>query len=161
MLVSLLLLGSLCPPSGMGETECRGKVFLGSVEEVVLLPWGVKLPARVDTGATTSSLDARDMEITGETVAFSLPPGYGGQRISLPVRDWKFVRSAESREKRPIVEMEVCVGPKKIRARVNLNDRSRMKYPFIVGRSILNHGFVVDPVREMIAPPRCEEVRSP
>jgi hypothetical protein len=158
--VSVLWLIACCPGAVSGETKGSAKASVGVVEEILLLPWGVRLPARVDTGATTSSLDARDMDLRGDTVEFSLPAKYGGQRICLPVVDWKFIRSAESREKRPVVEMEICMGPKKIRARVNLNDRSRMKYPVIVGRNILKHDFVVDPLKEMIAPPLCEEVQA-
>ncbi len=65
--------------------EAGEKITVGLVEEVILLPWGVKLPARIDTGAAVSSLDARDIVIKGNTVDFRLPEKYGGLQISLPV----------------------------------------------------------------------------
>jgi hypothetical protein len=43
--------------------EAGEKLSVGLVEEVVLLPWGVRLPARVDTGAAMTSLDARNIEV--------------------------------------------------------------------------------------------------
>jgi len=40
--------------------------------------------------------------------------------------------------------MEICVGPKRFPIRINLNDRSKMKYPVIIGRNVLKEGFAVD-----------------
>jgi hypothetical protein len=133
------------------------KVSIGLVEDVILLPWGVKLPARIDTGAATSSLDARDLTIKDNVAEFRLPERYGGLQLRLPVVGWRTVRSAEARERRPIVEIELCVGPKHLRTPVNLNDRSRVKYPLILGRNVLKKNFVVDCMRSRCAPPACEE----
>jgi hypothetical protein len=143
---------------GGGEmTEGKEKVTLGLVENVILLPWKVKLPARIDTGATTSSLDAREITIQDQMVQFRLPEKYGGLQLKLPIVDWRTVRSAEARERRPVVEVDLCVGPQKLRVRVNLNDRSRVKYPLIIGRNVLRKNFVVDCMRNHCAPPVCAE----
>jgi hypothetical protein len=138
----------------------EGKATIGLVEEVILLPWGVKMPARVDTGAATSSLDARDLTVKDKVAEFRLPEKYGGLQVRLPVVGWQTVRSAEAREKRPVVEVEMCLGPKQIRARVNLNDRSRVKYPVIIGRNILKGNFVVDCMKEYCNPPICPPAPS-
>jgi hypothetical protein len=140
--------------------ESKEKMTIGLVEEVILLPWGVKLPARIDTGAALSSLDAREMVVKGKIVEFRLPDKYGGLQLSLPIIAWKTVRSAEAREQRPMVMMEFCLGNKRIRTRVNLNNRSQVKYPFLVGRSALRKYFVVDCMKEMCAPPTCSEVQT-
>jgi hypothetical protein len=55
------------------------------------------------------------------------------------------------------VEIELCLGPKLIRAKVNLNDRSGVRYPFLIGRNILAGNFVVDCDRTYCAPPQCLE----
>ncbi len=133
-------------------------IHIGLAEDVVLLPWGIKLPARVDTGAATTSLDARELKIKGDIAEFKLPEQYGGLQLRLAVVDWKYVRSAEKREKRPIVEMECCIGPKRLRIRVNLNDRSMVKYPMIIGRNALKGNFVVDCMKSHCLPPSCPEV---
>ncbi len=31
--------------------DAKGKIIIGSIEDVILFPWGVRLPARIDTGA--------------------------------------------------------------------------------------------------------------
>ena len=139
--------------------ESKDRVTIGLVEEVVLLPWGIKIPARIDTGATTSSLDARELTIKENMAEFKLPEKYGGLQLRLPIVDWRTIRSAGARGKRPIVEIELCVGPKHIRARVNLTDRSQVKYPLILGRNVLRKNFVVDCMKHYCAPPTCPEVK--
>ena len=137
--------------------EGKEKITLGVAEDVLLLPWGVKMPARIDTGAATTSLDARELSVEGNMANFKLPEQYGGKRLRVPIVDWRTIRSAEAREKRPVVEMEFCLGGRNVRERVNLNDRSRVKYPLIIGRNVLRHHFVVDCMRSHCAP-ACPEV---
>lgn len=133
------------------------KTTVGLVEDVILVPWGIRLPARIDTGAAMSSLDARNMVVKGDLVEFALPEKYGGTKLSLPIEGWKTVRSSEARERRPVVTIEFCLGSKLIRAQVNLNDRSGVKYPFLVGRNALTRDFVVDCMKQRCAPPTCPE----
>jgi len=137
--------------------SAEDKIRIGLVEDVILLPSGVKIPARIDTGAATSSLDARELKIHDNIAEFKLPQKYGGSKLTLPVVGWKTIRSAESRERRPIVEMELCVGPKRLLIQVNLNDRSMVKYPLILGRNVLKKNFVVDCMHQHCLPPSCSE----
>jgi hypothetical protein len=143
-----------------GTVESAEKVTVGLVEEVILLPWGVRIPARVDTGAATSSLDARNITVKGKTVEFSLPQKYGGLRISRPIVAWRTIRSAEAQDERPVVVLQFCLGSQIVRARVNLNDRSQVKYPLLIGRNALKKNFVVDCMKERCAPPSCPEVQT-
>ena len=153
-LLALFIMGAA------GAVEAQEKVTVGMVEDVVLMPWKIRLPARIDTGAAVSSLDARGLKVIDQEVEFGLPSKYGGKKFRLPIADWHTVRSAEAKERRPVIEIELCVGPKLIRARVNLNDRTRMKYPFLIGRNILMENFVVDCDRTYCAPPKCLEEAS-
>jgi hypothetical protein len=135
--------------------ENRQKISVGVLENVVLLPWKIKMPARIDTGAATSSLDAREIKVLENQVEFKLPPKYGGMKIVLPIVGWKTVRSAGAKGRRPIVEMELCIGPKKMQTLVNLNDRSQVRYPLIIGRNVLTDNFVVNCELTYCAPPSC------
>ena len=137
--------------------EDKTKTLIGAVEEVVLFPWGVKIPARIDTGAGLTSLDVRDLTIKKKVAQFRLPEKYGNTLISLPVIRYCNVRSADSRERRPVVEIELCVGSRRMRVQVNLNDRSHLEYPLIVGRNVLNQGFIVDCSRERTLSVKCLE----
>ncbi len=146
--------------TGVAQAETKEKIQLGAVENVVLLPWGVTLPARVDTGAAVSSLDARNLTIKGETVEFTLSEKYGGQRIRLPIVKWKTVRSAEMKEKRPVVMVDLCIGSRRIQTQVNLNDRSNVKHPLLIGRNTLRNGFIVACDTSYCAKPSCPGVTS-
>lgn len=156
-LLSLVLAIVFLFPAAMVTAE--EKIPIGEVEDVILIPWGVRLPARIDTGAATSSLDARDLAVKNNMAEFRLPEEYGGLRLYLPVTEWQDIRSADFRERRPVVEIELCIGSEVLRIKVNLNDRSAVKYSLILGRNALKENFVVDCAQSHCLPPSCPETR--
>lgn len=133
------------------------KVTLGAVEEVILNPWGVSFPARIDTGADFSSLDARDIVVRDNIASFKLGKRFGGLKLQLPVVDWRYIQTSMGTEKRPVVEISLCLGSKLFRTPATLKDRSEMVYPFLVGRSALNGKFLVDTSLAKRAHPVCSE----
>lgn len=143
-------LEDVATPSGEAE-----KVMVGEIEDVVLVPWTVTLPARIDTGATLSSLDARDLTVRNDVAEFTLGKRYGGLRLRLPVVEWGQVQTSMGIEKRPIVEIRMCLGPKLIRTLATLRDRSQTSYPFLIGRNTLNGRFTVDTSRSRTVAPAC------
>jgi hypothetical protein len=142
-------------PADNKNTPASGKIVLGEVEEVTLLPWGISLPARIDTGADLSSLDARDVSIRKNTAEFKLGRRHGGGQITLPLAGWRRIRTSTGTADRPVVELCICLGPKLVRTLATLSDRSEMSYPFLVGRSALNGTFMVDPSRSKAARTIC------
>ncbi len=153
LLLLFLAMLSLLP----GTAEAGEKIIIGTIEDVALLPLGVKLPARIDTGAAKSSLDARELRVQDDMVEFKLPQKYGGLQLRLPIVEWKHVRTPEGLDRRPIVELEICIGSKRIRTKVNLSDRSMVKYPLILGRNFLQENFIVDVKRRRTAKPNCPD----
>ncbi len=147
-------------PLAAGKVDAAERLTIGAVEDVVVLPWNVTLPARIDTGALTSSLDARELTVRDNEVIFKLPDEYGGLELRLPIVEWRYIWSAIGRERRPVVEVEICLGRKRFRTQVTLKDRSRVKYPFLVGRRALLGRFLVDVSRSNVFPPTCPEARS-
>jgi hypothetical protein len=141
-------------PPILAETE-GSKITLGAVEDVILAPSGIRFPARIDTGAAMSSLDARDVTVRNDQAYFKLGSKYGDTRLRLPFVEWRYVRTAMGTEKRPVVEVAICLGPRILHTPVTLRDRSKMAYPFLVGRSALNGGFVVDTSRSRATQPNC------
>src|SRR4051812_29351268 len=68
------------------EAQCAPAIdsqmtTVGAVEEIILSPWGVRFPARVDTGADLSSLDARDLEVRNNFAEFTLGRQWGSRRL--------------------------------------------------------------------------------
>ncbi|RPJ11406.1 MAG: hypothetical protein EHM36_01490 [Deltaproteobacteria bacterium] len=145
---------------GLAKVEAGEKIVIGEIEDIILLPWGIKLPARIDTGAAISSLDAQELKVEADFAEFKLPRKHGGKQLRLPIVDWCDIRSSEVRERRPIVEVDMCIGSKRVRTKVNLNNRSGVKYPLLIGRNTLKENFVVDCTRERCSPPSCPEVPS-
>jgi hypothetical protein len=131
------------------------KVTVGIVEDIILSPWGVSFPARIDTGADLSSLDARDIVVRNNIADFKLGKRYGALRLQLPVIEWRHIQTATGTEKRPVVEISICLGSKHFHTLATLKDRSEMMYPFLVGRSALSGNFLVDPSRSKAAQPSC------
>ena len=142
------------------HAEDKTRTVIGAVEEVVLFPWGVKLPARIDTGAGMTSLDVRDLIVKNKVAQFRLPEKYGNTLISLPLIRHCNVRSGDSRRRRPVVEIELCVGSRRMRVHANFNDRSRLEYPLILGRNVLKNGFIVDCAQERMLSVKCLEGAS-
>lgn len=139
--------------------EAAEKTIIGDVEDVVLLPWGVKLPARIDTGATMSSMDVCDYTVEGKYVAFTLADRCGGAKNRLPLLGWKNVHTSEGSDRRPVVMIDICLGTKRLKTHFTLNDRSRMEYPLLVGRTALRGKFIVDVSRTKTLPPRCPGIK--
>jgi hypothetical protein len=150
-----LYLVSLGAPSHALATD---KVMIGATEEVLLLSWGMRVRARVDTGASTSSLDARDVRISGRrgarVVRFRLIGDTGTAVVEMPVADVHTVRTPDAKrpERRPTIELDMCVAGHRFSAEVTLNDRSHMKYRMLLGRNALAGRFVVD-LKQTGSPP--------
>ncbi len=108
------------------------KTIIGLTEKVRLFSDNSKsktLMAKVDTGASRSSLDTR--------LASELHLG--------PIIKSKIIKSAHGNRLRPIIEAELEIAGKKIKAEFTLADRSHMKYIMLIGVNILKHNFLVDP----------------
>jgi hypothetical protein len=108
----------------------QDKVVIKAVEPITLhSASGHKIvQARIDTGATQSSIDiglAREMGFTK----------YIG-KVN--------VVSANGIKTRPLVEVDYELSGKKIKSTFTLADRSNLNYSVLIGRTDLN-GFLIDP----------------
>ena len=134
------------------------KITVGAIEEIILSPWGLSFPARIDTGADLSSLDARDLVVRKNIAEFKLGRRWGRRQLQLPVIEWRHIQTSLGSEDRPVVEMSICLGSKLFRTPVTLKDRSEMLYPFLVGRTALSGRFLVDASRSKTVEPACPGV---
>lgn len=147
--------GALVVTVAYARWQQRHALHIGAVENVVLLPWNVSLPARVDTGAATSSLDARDIRVLPgkKSVEFRLPERYGGHLVRRKLHGWRVITSSDGKsEERPEVQMDLLFGDRLIRTHVTLNDRSHMHYPLLLGRRTLGNRFIVDVTQTNLLP---------
>jgi hypothetical protein len=152
LLAAVAVFSFLCPCPLMGADSL---ITIGYTEDVMLLPWGIRLPARIDTGASMTSLDARSLTIRENMVAFRLPEAFGEREFELPIVRWGNVSSSMGVQRRPVVELDLCVGAARLKVTVNLNDRSGVRYPLIIGRNLLRNRFLVDSGKARLLPPSC------
>ena len=138
----------------------------GLNEHVGIPDFNLEVDAKLDTGAQTASLSARDItrfKREGESwVRFYLAVDSAhAHPIERPLaRISKIKRRAgdydPEEEKtytaRPVIELDLCMGKAKRTIEVNLTDRTAFQYPLLIGSDALTRfGALVDPSRPFIA----------
>ena len=138
------------PPERMTTRLPLG--IIGETEVVYLPDFTVPFEARIDTGATTSSMDARDIrsfERDGRKwVSFRVIARNGGEsrQYECPVvRTVRIKQHGGDSVERFCVMLTFRMGHLTLEREFTLADRSRFEYPVLVGRNILNGLAAVDP----------------
>lgn len=137
-------------------------VVLGYVEEVYVGNIALAMRGKLDTGADSSSVHARDVELYDKNgrdtwVRFKLI-GKDGRTVKY---DQNVIRFAHIKTKtggtirRPVIRLPLCVGGKRGHAEVNLADRGDFEYDILVGREFLADRIVVDAGQTFIASEAC------
>ncbi|MEZ9058725.1 ATP-dependent zinc protease [Vibrio pelagius] len=128
-----------------------GKLILGEEEWVYVPGLEKSFKARIDTGATTSSISAIDVvpfERDGKDwVKFKIEhDGIKSQEVSLPVERWVKIKqsSAEGTQRRAVIVASIQIGDLKDKTEFTLADRTHLKYPLLLGRSFFRDVAVVD-----------------
>ncbi|HEQ3486412.1 TPA: ATP-dependent zinc protease [Vibrio cholerae] len=136
-----------------------GKIVLGDKEWVYLPGLKESFKARIDTGATTSSISAVDIvpfERGGQDwVKFRIEhDNIRSEELSLPVERWVRIRqsSAEEAQRRAVVVAWIQIGDLKEQTEFTLTDRTHLTYPLLLGRSFFKDVAVVDVSRHYIQP---------
>src|SRR5690625_2860990 len=164
LLSSITTIGLLV--AGMQSTIAAEKQILGVNETVYLADFDLQLDAKMDTGATTSSLSAKEIETFEKDddswVRFKLAiedapedtyefPVVRSSRIKRRAGDLTS-KHKKTYSERPIIKLEVVIGKKTEKIEVNLTDRSAFKYPLLVSAKALTKlKFIIDPSEEFLA----------
>lgn len=132
-------------------------IVIGENEPVFIKGMASPLAARIDTGATTSSLNAVDIkrfERDGKSwVFFTVVNKALNQKMAFekPVNRTVLVkRHGEESLRRVVVKLQVRLGEKTLLREFSLTDRSTFDYPVLIGRNVLSGLFVVDVSRKNI-----------
>lgn len=135
-----------------------GKLIVGSEEWALLEDFDLALLARVDTGATTSGIDAQNIqqfERDGKKwYRFDVPDLKG----ELHHLEGRFVRNAEiyqssnsdSTQIRPVVNLKIRLGDVTKNAEFTLANRGHMVYALLLGREFMKDDVLVDIGKEKI-----------
>jgi hypothetical protein len=157
----LALLSLLALPVMAADPTLYGRYENISVPEI-----GKTFKAKMDTGALTASLSAKDIELFqrdgDDWVRFRLATTGAGNKVyeHKVSRISKIKSRAEGDEededvdpvKRPVIDLELCLGDKKRTVEVNLVDRSHFNYPLLIGAKALREfDAAVNPARRYTA----------
>lgn len=136
------------------------KLVVGRVENVRLTPPGHVFPARIDTGATTSSLGARDLETferDGDPwVRFKIKDQEEDEFYEIEKKVVRHARilqaSSPEPERRAVIELQFQIGSIKMVEEFTLEERGHLSHNVLIGRNILQDLIVVDVARKFSAP---------
>ena len=157
----LALLSILALPVMAAEPTLYGRYEYIKLPEI-----GETLQAKMDTGALTASLSAKNIELFTrdgeEWVRFVLATKGASSKVyeHKVARISKIKSRADEDEdkdepvsaKRPVVDLEMCLGDVKRTVEVNLTDRSSFNYPLLIGAKALREfGAAVNPARRYTA----------
>ncbi|MEM8773119.1 MAG: RimK/LysX family protein [Pseudomonadota bacterium] len=145
------------------EPDIEEPIALGYLENVRIGNLGLALKGKLDTGADTSSIHARDVEVYKRSprdnwVRFRLV-GKGGRSIRY---DQNVIRFAQIKTKRggtirrPVIRLPICVGGVAANAEINLADRADFEYDVLIGREFLANRIIVDAGQKYAAEADCE-----
>jgi hypothetical protein len=109
------------------------RVILGLTEKVTIFGNNhrkTEVVARIDTGATNSSIDM--------TIAGNLELG--------PIKRTKLVKSASGKGRRAIIAVKIKLNDQVLEDDFTIAERKHMTYPVLIGQNILKKGnFLIDP----------------
>jgi hypothetical protein len=134
----------------------KEKKTIGRVEWVELPELKIKIRARIDTGAKTTSMHATSIEeITqqGQLLVKFQTLDNNGKAIELLRKVESFQKISNPggfSSKRYVIKEKIKMGDFEKMVSVNLNDRSHMDFKLLVGRNVLLGRFVVDVARSHV-----------
>jgi hypothetical protein len=153
----------LAVSAGGATAATRDLVILGWVERVQLLDPAFTLKAKLDSGAETSSLDARIIKKFRKDgkrwVRFALTdPNTGEEQVLVRerIRTIGVVQHDGGNQVRPTVMMQVCVADRLLDIEVSLVDRSEFSYRLLLGRRALRSFALIDTGNTFLTQPQCK-----
>jgi len=148
---AMLLVVSVPAITFAGCPDTQGLKIIGEIEHVTFTSNKLRLKARIDTGAQTSSLgivSQQRFERDGKKwVQFSVVDPVSKKTIEHErplIRKAKIKRHAAEAQERPVVKMKIKLGDIELERQFTLTDRSQYKFPVLIGRNVLSRKFLVD-----------------
>ncbi|WP_417532203.1 ATP-dependent zinc protease [Marinobacter lipolyticus] len=159
------------------QDQERPPESLGFVEWIVLQDTGLRLKARLDTGAKTSSLHAVNIEPfekgDEEWVSFQVPladhrdqeKGENGTDVENVILEFerpvdrtvRIKRKGAPSQRRYVVRMEFCIAGSTHETEFSLADRGRFSYPALLGRRFMSDdNILVTSSESFMAENECE-----
>jgi len=152
-----ILLAALPLAAASGVTDDKacpntaGFKIIGELEHVIIKPEDLRLKARIDTGAQTSSIGVISQQVFERDgkkwLRFSIKDPANNQPIDFEqrvLRTAKIKRHGAEATERPVVKLKIKLGEIEMEREFTLADRDQYKFPVLIGRNVLGGKYLVD-----------------
>lgn len=164
-LTGSVVLSVLVAVLGAGMVWADDDATYGWIEKAGIGSLGAVAKAKLDSGALTSSINAKNVERFerdgDDWVRFTLTledqesEERVAEQMELPLQRDLTVRGAGGKDERPVVLLKICMGKTIYEEQFSLNDRSDMLYPVLLGRRTIQHLGKLDVTRTFLHDPKC------
>lgn len=147
-------------------TSAESRKVVGWLEMVRIYPGNLKMRAKLDTGAKSSSINVYNLkkfESNGERwVSFELREARKDKKGKSATFEKKVIDSVKIKkkgggiDKRVVVKMDICIAGIYKEIEMSLADRSNFNYQILIGRTNLEKDFIVDPSNTFTHQPDCK-----
>lgn len=148
-------------PVSRQAQSLKDTLILGAIENVEIADIKQQFSARIDTGATTSSLNAVDLQeferngtqwVRFHLINQNVKEDGKLEWITAPViRNVKIRQSTtEEAERRPVVELWIKLGAIHEKVQFTLTDRSHMTHSVLLGREFIQDIAIIDVSKEFV-----------
>jgi hypothetical protein len=101
--------------------------------------------AKIDTGAKTTSIDAREITIFERDGKEWVKFKFEDKILEEPlVKNTRIKRHGSKSQERPTVQLKLKLGDVSRNVLVTLTNREKYIYPILIGRNFLKDSFIVD-----------------
>lgn len=152
--ILLMALPSAAATSASDEKVCpniTGFVIIGEAENIIIKSKDLRLKARIDTGAQTSSLGVvaqQSFERDGKKwLQFSVKDPDSERLIVFErpvVRNARIKQHGAEAMERSVVTLTIVLGEIKMEREFTIVDRSNYTFPVLIGRNVLSGQYLVD-----------------
>lgn len=165
-----IVLATLVSMNLVAMAKSQQPVMLGRTESVKIVGSGLKVDAKMDTGAYMSSLHADKIEeyrkkgkewikfsyrdrLTGKVYTFDKPLV---KNVRIKKRSGEIKGDGKLYMTRPVVKLTACLAGRKNIIEVNLTNRAHFKQKMLVGRKSMNRfSVIINPSKEFLSIPNC------
>lgn len=152
-----------------------GHAFMDETRELPVVGWRELvdlpdlnlsgIPAKIDSGARTSSLHGRVIEeiVRGDKKFVRFSVDWDGiehvcEAVHVDIRG--ITSSNGDTQRRYVIKTPLKIGTTQLRAEISLADRSDMQFPMLIGRSSLRRRFLIDSGHSWLQSPQIKRVKQ-
>lgn len=134
-------------------TDFKKKIIVNTVESIDLPLLNLKdIDAKIDSGATTSSLHCTSIKIDRKNKTVTYIPldksykQFKNKEIKSILIDTINVQSSNGMEEvRPLIKTNIVIRGKVLDTFISLSFRNGLEYPILIGKDVLSGNFLINP----------------